>query len=324
MIAGHTYHASQAREWDQAVGTSRNGTFLLRRSFMDYHANRFTDHSLLFKNQTGHILGLLPAHIRPEQNLAISHGGLTYGGLVLSPKATLTDVREMLVDTALRFLAEGCRQLIYKPIPHIYHAYPTQEDLYWLFRAEAQLEARAVAGTIDLQSPLATTLWHRKTKKQACEGLQLTENGGHEALAAFWDIVCEVLASRHATRPVHSLDEITLLCGRFPDNITLFTVTNTEQTVIGGCLLFLAGPVAHVQYMEVGEEGRRRRALDWLMQRLIPLMRQRGYRYLDYGISTEQGGRYLNEGLAYQKEGFGGRAVCYDTYAIDLEKLASL
>lgn len=117
MIAGHTYHASQAREWDQAVGTSRNGTFLLRRSFMDYHANRFTDHSLLFKNQTGHILGLLPAHIRPEQHLAISHGGLTYGGLVLSPKATLTDVREMLVDTALRFWPKVADNSSISPFP---------------------------------------------------------------------------------------------------------------------------------------------------------------------------------------------------------------
>ena len=324
MIAGLTYHASLAREWDQAVGASRNGTFLLRRPFMDYHADRFEDHSLLFTSHSDDILGLLPAHIRREQQTAISHGGLTYGGLVLSPKATLTDVRDMFVQTAHCFLAEGCKQLIYKPIPHIYHAYPTQEDLYWLFRAEARLESRAVAGTIDLQSPLAATLWHRKTKKQACEGLQMTENGGHDALAAFWDIVCEVLETRHATRPVHSLDEIALLCSRFPNEITLFTVATAEGSVIGGCLLFLAGQVAHVQYMEVGEEGRRRRALDWLMQRLIPLMRQRGYRYLDYGISTEQGGRYLNEGLAYQKEGFGGRAVCYDAYAVDLEKLASL
>ena len=38
----------------------------------------------------------------------------------------------------------------------------------------------------------------------------------------------------------------------------------------------------------------------------------------DFGVSTEQRGSYLNEGLIFQKEGFGGRAICYDTYAIDL------
>ena len=41
--------------------------------------------------------------------------------------------------------------------------------------------------------------------------------------------------------------------------------------------------------------------------------------YIDFGISTEQGGNILNEGLAFQKEGFGGRGVCYDCWQINLE-----
>ena len=36
--------------------------------------------------------------------------------------------------------------------------------------------------------------------------------------------------------------------------------------------------------------------------------------YFDFGKSTERHGEYLNEQLIFQKEGFGGRAVCYDTY----------
>ena len=39
----------------------------------------------------------------------------------------------------------------------------------------------------------------------------------------------------------------------------------------------------------------------------------------DFGISTEQGGRYLNEGLIFQKEGFGARTVVYDTYELNIE-----
>lgn len=34
-------------------------------------------------------------------------------------------------------------------------------------------------------------------------------------------------------------------------------------------------------------------------------------------ISAEDGGRYLNEGLIAQKEGFGGRTVVYETYELD-------
>jgi hypothetical protein len=40
--------------------------------------------------------------------------------------------------------------------------------------------------------------------------------------------------------------------------------------------------------------------------------------YFDFGISTEQGGHYLNEGLIAQKEMLGGRTICFTTYEIDL------
>ena len=44
-------------------------------------------------------------------------------------------------------------------------------------------------------------------------------------------------------------------------------------------------------------------------------------RFIDFGISTEQGGTVLNEGLIKQKEGFGGRAVVYDTYELEVYQL---
>ncbi len=42
-------------------------------------------------------------------------------------------------------------------------------------------------------------------------------------------------------------------------------------------------------------------------------------RYFDFGISTGQEGKYLNEGLIAQKEGFGGRVVVQQTWGMALE-----
>ena len=39
----------------------------------------------------------------------------------------------------------------------------------------------------------------------------------------------------------------------------------------------------------------------------------------DFGISTEQGGLYLNEGLSSQKFRMGGRGIVYNTYEIKLD-----
>ena len=40
--------------------------------------------------------------------------------------------------------------------------------------------------------------------------------------------------------------------------------------------------------------------------------------YFDFGISTENNGMYLNEGLISQKEGFGSRIVCYQTWKVNI------
>lgn len=40
--------------------------------------------------------------------------------------------------------------------------------------------------------------------------------------------------------------------------------------------------------------------------------------FFDFGKSTEDEGNYLNHNLIFQKEGFGGRGVCYDSYEYNL------
>jgi hypothetical protein len=42
------------------------------------------------------------------------------------------------------------------------------------------------------------------------------------------------------------------------------------------------------------------------------------YPIFDFGQSTEQNGNYLNGGLIFQKEGFGGRGAVYETYRYTL------
>lgn len=74
---------------------------------------------------------------------------------------------------------------------------------------------------------------------------------------------------------------------------------------------------AHAQYISSTEEGRTKRAVDFLFHCLINEV-YKNKMYFDLGTSVECGGRVLNEGLIYQKEGFGGRAVVYDTYELVL------
>lgn len=323
------YTPDLATAWDELVRTSRNGTFLFERAYMDYHADRFRDASLLFYNDKGILVGLLPASWRNEDapsqssTTIVSHGGLTYGGFITTTSTHATDVGEMMDLAIDHYRSLGVRQLIVKPVPTIYHRHPADDELYWLFRHGARLTARGLSSTIDLTAPLPfSTLRRRKIAKAQRAEYVVDKQVSDASLADFWTILTDVLRERHDLKPVHSLDEIRLLCRRFPDRIRLVVVRNAEGSIVAGTLLYITQQVIHAQYIASSAEGRENGALELLFAHLVneyttPL-RDTFARYFDFGISTENGGQYLNEGLIFQKEGFGARSTIYDAWTLEL------
>ena len=135
--------------------------------------------------------------------------------------------------------------------------------------------------------------------------------------SAFWQVLTDNLSTKYGLKPVHSLDEITLLHSRFPENIKLYQAVK-DGTVIGGVVLYLSEKVVHAQYSSATPEGKRLGAMDLLYNQIMNFD-FRDYPYFDFGRSTENAdGSGLNETLVFQKEGFGGRGLCYDIYEYDL------
>ena len=121
------YTTAQADEWNRFVAQSKNGTFLLDRRYMDYHADRFHDYSLMIFRR-GKLYALLPGNITDDT--FYSHQGLTYGGLLMGDNVTAAEVLQLfkMLNDYLRGL--GVKKVIYKPTPWIYHRQPSEEDLY--------------------------------------------------------------------------------------------------------------------------------------------------------------------------------------------------
>lgn len=310
--------------WNETVhqGGVRQASFLFNRQYMDYHADRFCDISLMVVDDKRRVLALFPANIcRTDGGCVESHGGLTYGGLLLSPHMTATLTGEVLQSIMEWYKAQGFTTLKYKPVPHHYVDYPCEEDLYWLFRHDAQLTARLIASVVDLTQPYGlSTLRRRKVNKANRLGtLQMVEDVA--LLPAYWQVLAHILGARHDAHPVHTLQEMQLLMQRFPENIRLFVATDSAtHELMAGCVLYVTRHVVHVQYIAAPDAGCASGALDWLFAQLLSQASElfAGVRYFDFGTCNEQGGRYLNEGLIFQKEGFGGRAICYDTYCLTL------
>ena len=330
------YSITRKETWDAFVEMSKNGTFLLKRGFMDYHSDRFFDCSLLvyagispdgdFKEKsltTKDLVAVFPANWDKEQRTVYSHQGLTYGGLVVLPEVTQKEVLDIM-QAILQYYRDmmQAERLVYKPIPYIYSSIPSGEDLYALFRAGAKLSRRLVSTCVSMQNPMKMRSSRvQQARKAVDHGFyidRMTE-GDNETLREYWTLLEDVLMTHHNARPTHTLQEMQLLMSRFPKNIKLYIVRH-EKSIVAGIIVFECRRVAHVQYMASGDEGRAYGALDLLLRHLIN-ERYKQFDYVDFGTSNEDGGRVLNEGLIFQKEGFGGRAVCYDTYEVNISEV---
>lgn len=313
MISVELYTPGLAQQWNAFVAEARNGIFLFDRRYMDYHADRFHDFSLVARDARGHILALLPA-CRVGDSLR-SHSGLTFGGWIMPRRRC--DTLDMLEihDAAAAFLRDnGIRSLLYRPSPHIYHSLPAEEDIYALVRAGASLSSALVAEVLGLADPLPFDQGARqRVRKLAGSGIVIARD---DDFPAFWDILTDLLRERYGATPVHSLDEITLLHSRFPDNIRLYTARE-DGRMIAGVVMYVNPTAAHSQYTAATPRGKETAAVAGIYAHIIRDL-QGTSRYLDFGTSNEDGGREVNPGLVRQKCSYGGRAIVYPTFTLDL------
>lgn len=307
------YTADRKEEWDGFIKTSKNGTFLLDRNYMDYHSTRFEDHSLMFYRD-GRLYAMLPANVK--DGVLYSHQGLTYGGLVMHEDASAANIATLFGELNALLKDEGISKVVYKPTPWIYHLLPSEEDLYALFKVcKARISARDISSTIIFDNRIK---WHRDRRY----GVNKARNNGvsvrrSDDLAAFWHVLDLNLDNKYGVKPVHTVEEMTLLKSRFPDNILLYVAEKDGET-LGGTVLYVTNQVIHAQYISASPEGKRLRVIDAIYEVILNHDFADFRLYFDFGKSTENLGTYLNENLIYQKEGFGARGVCYDTYEWDI------
>jgi hypothetical protein len=310
MISVSRYTEVNMEQWNDFIGIAKNGIFLFDRGYMDYHKDRYPDHSLMVYKRSK----IIAAFVASEdgQNI-ISHGGLTFGGLVLHYDVSTADVLDMVGKLYDYYKISGFKSLVYKTIPFLFHKYPASEDLYALFRHHATLIRRDVSSVVELGNPIRFSETKRQSVgKCAKMGIEVTENCD---FSRYWTLLSEVLA-RYNARPVHNLKEISMLRDRFPGNIKLYEAISGGE-LLAGVVIYDYGKTVHTQYMANSTDGRKIGALDFVNSFLInEVFKDR--QYYSLGTSMEQKGGLLNEGLIQQKEMMGGRSVVYDFYKMDL------
>jgi len=297
--------------WNDFIGQAKNATFLFHRNFMEYHKERFDDFSLLiFENQK--LVSVFPAN--KLGNSVHSHQGLTYGNLVYNDTTRLSSIIEIFQSVLIFLNKNKISKLNIKILPSIYNLKPAEEILYSLFLAEAKLIRRDSLSVIDLsQDNILSKIRKRNFKKAASKELIIKEENDFDS---FWDkILIPNLHKKHNAKPVHSIEEISRLKSLFPQNIHQFNVY-FEDKIIAGTTVFETETVAHCQYISKNEDKNNLGSLDFLFQYLIQ-ERFAEKRFFDFGISNENQGKNLNEGLSYWKESFGAGTIVHDFYEVE-------
>ena len=304
------YLPNYKTHWDQFVDSGRNATFLFHRDYMDYHRDRFTDHSLMVLNGQS-LAAILPANLGSD-GAVVSHEGLTYGGLVLTRAARLGDALSCFHAVLRHLSGRGISQLRYKRMPACYHTLPEDDLEYALYILDARLYRRDCPAAISFTDRLPALKGRKSMIRKAADlGARVVQE---TTLQPFWErVLVPQLESRYGAKPVHTLEEITLLASRFPENIRQFSAYLGDE-IVAGVTIYESPAVARAQYAAVTETGRHSGAqaflFDWLIERY------KDKRFFDFGTSNQTEGRGLNHSLLDWKEGFGARIYTQDYYEI--------
>ena len=118
------------------------------------------------------------------------------------------------------------------------------------------------------------------------------------------------------------MEEITGLQAKFPQNIRQFNVYSGEQ-LVAGTTVFETPEVAHLQYISGNETKNESGSLDFLHHYLLTSV-FRNKNYFDFGISNENQGKNINQGLSFWKESFGARTIVQNFYKVNTANFSNL
>jgi len=303
--------------WDKFVENSRNGTIFHTRKFLSYHPKgRFEDFSLMFLKD-GNIVAVLPGCIdysKGKQVLA-SHKGSTYGGFVIPYKLGIKKAI-LLVDTLLEFLYKKNFSQIWMRFPeYIFEKEPSQEIKFAMWHRGFTLDYIELSTCYNLEKYNEMVPIVRQARVSYRRGLTCIYDD--ENFLEFYKILYDNLTNKYRRKPTHTLDEILLLKNLLKEKFLLISAYLNKKFV-GGLVIFLANSkTAHVFYSAVKKDIPGVFINDALIDTTIRELKKKGFKYLNYGISTENKGRIINFNLFKFKEKFKGFGVYREVWRYD-------
>ena len=320
------YTEKDFETWNNFVlHSSINGNFLQSKQFLDYHPeNRFTDASLMYFDAKNNLRAVIPA--ASVDNAFVSHPGSTYGGIVFDAKTCSAKRLQTIIEELIDWLkAEKYSSAKLKITPSFMWQTNESSLLEYLLFYNGFREYDELTTYIDFATYLDSTLSALAQGKRTCvnhalrEGYEFKVFQDKQTAKKFYELLCNNLR-KYETSPVHTFDELwNLYSIRLADMTELVGVFHQDELLAAGWVfMFENQQVAHTQYLAAAPDFGKLSPMTFLYYSVIEHYRNKHFRSVSWGISTEDCGRVLNWGLTNSKENFGSTHGVHRTFEIDL------
>lgn len=321
------FNSENEERWDNFIAKdSVNGTFLHSRKFLNYHEDRFVDHSLLIKKNTN-IVSVIPACeiIEDSKRVFYSHKGSTFGGIVINK--SFNDINH--INSIFSILEEYLKKqdfdkIVLKNTSEIFCEGNTSILDYFYYKYDYK-NYNELSLYIDFSRYLPiiesnfSASKRRDLKYSLKYDLQFKVLVTDEEVNCFYKLLVQSL-KKHNTKPVHSLEELLNLKNiRLNDIVKFYGIYYKDNLIAGSMVFNFNNNAFHTQYLASDASYQNYYPMNFLNYNLIKEAYINKFKFFSFGINTEDKGKVLNTSLAQFKEGFGAIGSINRTYYKDLK-----
>ncbi len=271
---------------------------------------------------TNTIVALVPAcEIEDEgKKIFYSHMGSTFGGIIVNKNSyNIKHIEEIMKKLESYCIENKFNEIILKNSSALFCKDRMDLIDYFLFKNNYNYydELSFYVDCKKLPDDILTAFSsgrRRDYRYSLKNGFEFKKLESDTEVADFYNLLIGNL-KKFNKKPVHSLDEILeFKNSRLTDIVDFYGAYHQDLMLAGTIVFKFNKQVFHTQYLASDQTKLSLFPMEFLNTNLIKIAKEQGYEYFSFGISTEEHGKVLNEGLAQFKEGFGSSYCINKTY----------
>ena len=290
--------------WEKFIDeSSTNGTIFHSRKYLSYNKNKYIDSSIvIYKKEL--IISVLPCCKCGEKYF--SYSGATLGGPVFSRYVENIGEISKIINLILDYYGNKLEIRIGNSIYNEKY----NNDIIYLLSKKLNIKLE-ISWIFEVNDNFIDSIKNIRNKKNLIKMID-KENGYTckkyetiEDYKSFYNLLENILLNKYNKKPTHTLDELLLLKLILNSNINLYMVKDSVNNIYGGVIVINVTKTCwYTIYIakNINYNSSTNVSIMYIMYEIIMEAKQNGIKYIDYGVTSENEGDKLNEGLSNYKE----------------------